>query len=82
MAYDQATGTMVLFGGNANTGLPDDTWTWDGSTWTQVFPPTSPPGRVMPTMAYDLGTGNIVLFGGLGVVRDNDTDLSDTWTWG
>jgi len=27
MAYDAATGTVVLFGGQGG-GLPGDTWTW------------------------------------------------------
>jgi hypothetical protein len=36
MAYDGATGTAVLFGGAAfNPFALNDTWTWNGSTWTQ-----------------------------------------------
>lgn len=37
-AYDAATGQVVLFGGLGEaataSGLYDQTWTWDGSTWT------------------------------------------------
>ena len=36
MAYDPATGDMVLFGGYSVTGVLDDTWTWYGTTWTEV----------------------------------------------
>jgi len=28
MAYDAATGTVVLFGGQLGKSLLDDTWTW------------------------------------------------------
>ncbi len=79
MAYDAATGTVVLFGGYGPRGaLADDgTWTWDGTTWTQQHPATSPPARLDASMAYDAATGTMVLFGGYryGVV------LGDTWTW-
>ena len=33
MAYDPATGQLVLFGGY-DGGFLDDTWTWNGTTWT------------------------------------------------
>jgi hypothetical protein len=36
MAYDAATRTVVLFGGLGAEDKPlNDTWTWDGSTWTE-----------------------------------------------
>jgi hypothetical protein len=38
-AYDAANGQVVMFGGfgatSRETGLYDQTWTWDGSGWTQ-----------------------------------------------
>ena len=41
-AGDAATGTVVLFGGcNSSACLFDDTWTWNGSTWTKQAPATS-----------------------------------------
>ena len=43
MAYDAADGTVVLFGGQGRSGSLGDTWTWDGSAWTQAHPSTSPP---------------------------------------
>jgi hypothetical protein len=50
MAYDAATETVVLFGGSPTPpGSTDinsnETWTWDGVTWTQQFPPVSPSAR-------------------------------------
>ena len=76
MAYDAATGNVVLFGGLGKRSVLDGTWTWDGSTWTKQAPdqPASPGGA---SMAYDAATGNVVLFGGRG-----GGVLGDTWTWG
>ncbi|HEY2576239.1 MAG TPA: hypothetical protein VGI74_08035, partial [Streptosporangiaceae bacterium] len=77
MAYDAATSTTVLFGGQG-TATFGDTWTWDGTTWTQQHPAASPPSRVAPVLAYDTASGNAVLFGG----NNTTGDLDDTWTWG
>jgi hypothetical protein len=77
MAYDAATGDIVLFGGLSGSGDMADTWTWDGSTWTEQVPKTSPPARSTASMTYDAETETVVLFGGLA----NRALLSDTWTW-
>lgn len=79
MAYDEASGKLVLFGGdNGGTGVLADTWTWDGTDWTQESPATSPPARSGASMAYDASTGTAVLFGG----DNGGTSLvGDTWTW-
>ena len=80
MAYDAATGNVVLFGGRNKEGYDlSDTWTWDGSTWTKQAPAASPPAREIASMAYDAATRNIVLFGGY-VLHINGM-LGDTWTW-
>jgi hypothetical protein len=84
MVYDGATNTVVLFGGTG-TGPTDfnDTWIWDGTTatWTELFPPNSPPGRRFDTqgMAFDVEQGKVVLFGGY--VAGTGEVLNDTWTW-
>jgi hypothetical protein len=51
------------------------TWVWNGSTWTQQHPATSPPAQNGAPMAYDAATGNVVLF-----VLTNG-NLGDTWVW-
>jgi hypothetical protein len=80
MAYDPGTGQLVLFGGTdaANNAMLDDTWTWNGTTWTQQAPIASPPGRSFASMAYDPGTGQLVF---TGAADDNGNYLNDTWTW-
>lgn len=75
MAYDAAHRQVVLFSGDTIS----DTWLWDGHTWHQAHPPTSPPARSAASMAYDAATRQVVLFGGVGV---NGATLGDTWTWG
>src|SRR5437867_4343003 len=50
-------GNIVLFGG-VNTNFDcclyyGDTWTWDGSAWTEQFPANSPSPRMVGVMTYD-----------------------------
>ena len=81
IAYDAATGTVVLFGGRGANGPFGDTWTWDGSTWKKQNPAAHPSARVSAAMAYDAATGNVVLFGGVGIAGGS-VPSGDTWTWG
>lgn len=69
MAYDGARGEIVLFGGEDVVPLYGDTWTWDGSEWTERTPASSPPPGE-GAMAYDAKIGKVVYFAG-----------SETWTW-
>jgi hypothetical protein len=81
LAFDEARGVSVMFGGlAAERTVRDDTWTWDGQAWTQVTPPSQPPARVHHAMAYDAARRSVVLFGGS---RDGDDKavLNDTWLW-
>ncbi|MDO8630142.1 MAG: kelch repeat-containing protein, partial [Phycisphaerales bacterium] len=58
MAYDEARGVVILFGGYFYVSLADtfikfgDTWEWDGVTWT-LRSATGPPPRSGHAMAYD-----------------------------
>ncbi len=76
IAYDAAMHQVVLFGGGPSGPFRnlDDTWTWDGTTWTEQHPAQSPPGTQLASMAYDAATHSILLFGGLG------KSSSETWT--
>jgi outer membrane protein assembly factor BamB len=87
LAYDPATGSVVLFGGCCATSgfFDNDTWTWNGSTWTQQHSVAFPPGRVGAVLAYDSQLREMVLFGGYGSPCNFPTGqctlLSDTWVW-
>ncbi|HTK08664.1 MAG TPA: kelch repeat-containing protein [Ktedonobacteraceae bacterium] len=74
LAYDVGRNRTLLFGGG---GL-NDTWSWDGSSWTQLHPSQSPPPRTSACMAYDSQHGTILLFGG---VSTSGLLLGDTWLW-
>jgi hypothetical protein len=77
-AYDPVREKVVVFGGSSAAGgaALGDTWTWDGTTWTDEGPGTGPDPRIAPTMAYDPVGEHIVLFGGRGSMM-----YGDTWTW-
>jgi Galactose oxidase, central domain len=80
MAYDPTTGTVVLFGGvnNVSGAHFGDTWLWSGVTWTQQFPPVSPPARdAYLGMVYDAATETVLMFGG----ASSSAALGDTWEW-
>src|SRR5204862_106543 len=75
---DTARRRVVVFGGYSNNGgVRNDTWEWDGTTWQQASPATSPPKREGAGMAYDAARKRVVLFGG----RTGATLFADTWEW-
>lgn len=80
MAMDPVRNRIVLFGGNVGGGFPNwkesnDTWEWDGRTWTQRFPRTIPKARIRGELAFNAKTGRCTLFGGTPYVPN------DTWEW-
>ncbi len=76
MAYDGTNVTMFGGRGQSETdGVFEDTWSWNGTVWTQVTG-TSPFGRFGHKMAYLAGTG-AVLFGGSNVLNF----LNETWVF-
>ena len=82
IAYDAARQNTVIFGGatNGNDVSLDDTWTWDGTDWTQQFP-INKPGipRWTGAMAFDDASANTILFGGSG--PSGTGIFGDTWSW-
>jgi hypothetical protein len=88
LAYDAATETVVLFGGSlihigqsGGGSSSNETWTWDGVTWTQRFPPVSPPARgwnATNGMVFDSRRGKVLLFGGY---TEQFVIMDDTWEW-
>jgi len=74
-------GEVVLFGGWVGDfpgeKLVNETWTWDGTTWTERSPGTSPSPRNSATVST-LGD-KVVLFGGK--TAGSPQYLNDTWEW-
>lgn len=91
MAYDARRGRMVLFGGkkydspasSAPFTYSAETWEWDGNTWTQAAPQTTPPARTLPSMCYDTVRGEVLMLAGDYVGSGNDTyEVRHVlWTW-
>jgi hypothetical protein len=77
MAFDEADGVMVLFGGAVGNRPQNDTWLWNGTVWRQLDTETTPPARSHHAMAYDRIRHKVVLFGGY----DWNNNLNDTWEW-
>src|SRR2546421_3913504 len=85
MVYDAAHRVVVLFGGQTVspiTPILNDTWTWDGTTWTQQHPARSPASRISTAITYDAARERVVLFGGdSGQGQQFSGGYGDTWTW-
>ncbi len=92
MAYDQSTKTVVVFGifGHANAPIAE-TWSWNGYTWTELHPSSSPPPLACAAMSYDAATKSVLLYGGgisntsgqggLTVLTGLKTISQKTWSW-
>jgi hypothetical protein len=63
IAYDSANHSVVLFGGQGKSSTLHDTWIWNGSTWNQAHPATSPPALGNAQMTYDPVTRDVLLIG-------------------
>ncbi|HET7711837.1 MAG TPA: kelch repeat-containing protein [Thermoanaerobaculia bacterium] len=84
MAFDARSEQVLLFGGStmidAGTRKSydlNDTWTWDGQRWIQLYPATVPTGRSIHVMVYDSNHSRVLMFGG----RNGRDILNDTWAF-
>jgi hypothetical protein len=81
LVYDPLRGVAVMFGGTASGGvILNDTWEWDGATWTQRCGICPPQPRAFHAMAYDYDRHVVVMFGGFDPYPGLQY-LSDTWSW-
>ncbi len=62
-AYDSIRQRLVLFGGYLSSQDQNDTWEWDGVTWTEIFPEHRPKKQESHGMIYFDKAGKILLFG-------------------
>jgi hypothetical protein len=79
-AYDGANRTVVVFGGARSDGtLSDQTWVWNGSTWSHAdVYGAMPAPRQRASMAFDPALNQLILFGGAGA---GGRLYDDTWAW-
>ena len=80
VAYDPVMHVVLLYGGRLAPGqVVDDTWAWDGKTWTQLDTgPGNPPPDEGGVMAWDQRLATMVL-----VVPGPSvaTPHPETWIW-
>ena len=86
MAYDPADNQVILFGGLVIGGeginALADTWSWDGTRWTELQPAESPPALSGALLGYDPATQSLVLTGGDISTAGGHLEQTDaTWTW-
>lgn len=87
MACDASRQQVILFGGlmgfdgvngsNRVGTFSDQTWIWDGTTWTEQTISNPPPARMGGQMIYDQARQQVLLFGGNGP----SGYLNDMWLW-
>lgn len=78
MAYDEANGRIVLFGGVVRSQVSmGDTWVFDGRKWHQIVG-VGPPPRRYAGLAWDVNLGGCVLYGGC-VDDFGEYPLNDCW---
>ena len=76
LAYDKARSKVMLFGGGTWDPYYDDTWSWNGTSWTAIAPAKKPSMRQSARLVYDPTRSLLILFGGA-----DDTLLNDMWEW-
>lgn len=81
MVYDPVRSVCVLHGGmNPTSGaLLNDTWEWNGVSWTQIATPAPAPLRALPAMAMDPIRRRVVIYGGASA---NFSALTGTFEYG
>lgn len=88
-AFDQNSGSMVVFGGDGiastTTGAlasMGDTWTWSDGCWSMAQPADAPSPRAYAVMAYDPTMKHVMLFGGQHEAAGaGPIAFNDTWIW-
>src|SRR5450755_2306217 len=86
MTYDAANQDLVLVTASWNAGegsgpSADETWTFDGTGWTQKETLTNTSGGVdFSTMTYDPAYGQVMTYGGFDVSNGNAV-LTNPWSW-
>jgi hypothetical protein len=77
LSYDALRNRATLFGGQGTSGAFGDTWTFDGTNWTNRLPLTSPPPRARAVMLFHSASQGIILFGG----QRSQLLFDETWSF-
>jgi PKD repeat protein len=83
LVYDAADGYLLLFGGRDSVRWLNDTWTFNGTTWSNLSLSHAPAPRAYFTMVYDPTDSYVVLFSGGCYCGPSGARVvyNDTWTY-
>lgn len=83
LAYDANLKKTVYFGGWDGVNFRDDTWTWNGTAWTEVKTKNEPENRAQMAYWYDPLAKKVILFSGAGRpdLDSRVTRYSDMWAF-
>ncbi len=87
LTYDGAHQDLVLVTALGNAGEfiganEGDTWTFDGTTWTQRESPNNTTGPVdFSTITYDPAYGQVMTYGGITIADNSEAVHTDPWSW-
>lgn len=97
-AYYASQSEIIVFGGQGSSAtgctsgvsglsnpnhLCDDTWAWNGQSWSQLTMATHPSYRSLASMADNPANGQVLLYGGtadLGTLGDTWSFSAGTWS--
>lgn len=80
LADDPRASDVVLFGGNGPVAALNDTWTFNGTAWSNRSATVGPSPRSDPSLSYSGSLSAVVLFGGA-LDGTTSTPGNDTWTF-
>lgn len=78
IAYDRMRQRIVLFGGNIGLIDQNETWEFDGKSWSRISTATVPAARMDFGMVYDEVRQRTILFGGR---THGNNSFGDTWAY-
>lgn len=75
LAFDAARQQVVLFGGYKDEDKFNETWVFDGQTWSKLVTENQPSVRTGQVFFFDATRNSVILFGGF----HNMNFYNDTW---
>ena len=77
ITYNNNLDLILTFGGGyATFGTNNEIWGYNGSDWSQLTPPNSPPERTDSQIIYDSVLNRTIIYGGKNQLN---TTFNDMW---
>ena len=84
MTWNPTTSALLMFGGDTGAfpnGASNETWSYDGSTWTLLTPTASPNPVVGVELVHDPVRGVFVFYGSLSTSFFGGPSIDQTWEY-